>query len=342
VAEDLLRDGVNDQVADSTEKFVLETKDDQMRPPVSTTAALTLTNQAEVRYSTIPMNFGIELLDSHVHNNLELVADQGAVIRANSVILSLNSPVIHHMTTVLELKRIEMEEFKEQSVRYFVDSVYTGMLPAIRGDMFRDLHKISHAFKVAWLQLRCFDMFSEFTSAIPDILPSFYDLFFVFEEAAYVLSRMKQRHFLDVAFEKIKSSSSRQMFILHYLLEIEKLSDYHLDMVIELAGSDVHLIVRPVKEQLLKHLGVEGAFISKKYKYLLENCDLTPCRRCETDLFEQLFDVLQELAVASNEDMKWVLQLHRKSANKLTTGDKDNSPIYEKKSFWFWQKKDGD
>ena len=121
------------------------------------------------------------------------------------------------------------------------------------------------------------------------------------------------RNFLEVAFKKITSSEGRQVLIEKYLLNIKTLSKHHLDMIIELAGYNVDLIVQPLNEQLMKKLGVEGEVISDECKYLLENLDLTPCRRDKADLFEQLFDVLQELAV---KDMKWVLQLHRKSALK--------------------------
>ena len=67
---------------------------------------------------SVPMNFGIRLLDSPTHSTLELKASQGAVIPASSVILSFNSPVIDHMTTTLHLTSVDMEEFSENAVRY--------------------------------------------------------------------------------------------------------------------------------------------------------------------------------------------------------------------------------
>ena len=309
-----LQDSKSDEVSDNIRTVY---KDDDLRPPIKVGKTLKLINQSEAKDALVPMNFGIELLDSVTHNNIELVADQGAKIRANSAILSLNSPVIHHMTTTLELLTIDMEEFSEQSVRYFVEAAYTGKLPTVSGEMFRDLNKISHAFKVTWLQNSCYKMFSEFTAGIPDILPPYQDLLFVFEEAAYVLSKLKKRDFLRVALGKITTSNSKRFFITKYLAGIETLSDYHLDMVVELAEAEVDLILLPLREQFVKQLGVEKTVISNECKYLLEHCHLSLCSRYSPDLFQQIFDFLEKLAEESTEDMKWVLQLHRKSAGQF-------------------------
>jgi len=69
---------------------------------------------------------GYWTLQPTVVSTLELKASQGAVIPASSVILSFNSPVIDHMTTTLHLTSVDMEEFSEDAVRYFVHAAYTG------------------------------------------------------------------------------------------------------------------------------------------------------------------------------------------------------------------------
>ena len=297
----------------------LKVKEDQSRPSIPMQKVMTLTAQREPMLTTnsVPMNFGIELLDSVIHNNIELIADQEVVIRANSVILSLNSPVIHRITTCLELKEIDMKEFSEKSVRVFVEAAYTGRLPDIPSDVFRDLHKISHAFKVEWLSKSCFAMFSEFSLQLDEPASNYLVQVFLFEEAAYVLSKLKLAHFRDLVISKIQTNDSgKKMFITKYLKDLSSLSACHLDMIALLAGSDIDLIVDPLKELLLRQIGVKGAAISDECKYLLNKCDLSPCRRYSRKLFEQFFDVLQELAGNSTEDMKWVFQLHRNSANK--------------------------
>ena len=49
----------------------------------------------------VPANFGRELINSPVHGNLELNLKDGSQLRVNSVIMSLNSPVIGNFTTNL-------------------------------------------------------------------------------------------------------------------------------------------------------------------------------------------------------------------------------------------------
>ena len=332
----------------------LKMDDCKKRLSVPLQKVLTLTTQQDpfLTTDTVPMNFGIELLDSVIHNNIELIADQEVVIRANSVILSLNSPVIHRITTSLELKEIDMKEFSEKSVRVFVEAAYTGKLPDIPSDIFRDLHKISCAFQVEWLCRSCFAMFSEFSSQIDELLPPYLEQVFLFEEAAYILSKLKLVHFQDLAIAKIQSYEfGKKMFISKYLKGLSSLSACHIDMIVLLAGSDIDLIVEPLKELLLKQLELKETSISDECKYLLNKCDLTPCRRYSSDLFEQLFDVLQELAGNSTEDMKWVFQLHRNSANKLEEIAKEKNDTKEenhashgnvvpteRKKRWFWQK----
>ena len=48
-------------------------------------------------------------------------------------------------------------------------------------------------------------------------------------------------------------------------------------------------------------------------KYLLENCELSLCQLNHAPMYEQLFDVLQELAANSFDETRWILQLSRTS-----------------------------
>ena len=47
----------------------------------------------------VPANFGIEHINSEVHGNLVLKLKDGQQIKTNSMIMSLNSPVIDNLTT---------------------------------------------------------------------------------------------------------------------------------------------------------------------------------------------------------------------------------------------------
>ena len=50
---------------------------------------------------SVPANFGIKHLNSPAHGNLILKLKDGEEMRTNSMIMSLNSPVIENLTTDL-------------------------------------------------------------------------------------------------------------------------------------------------------------------------------------------------------------------------------------------------
>ena len=263
---------------------------------------------------SVPMNFGIRLLDSPTHSTLELKASQGAVIPASSVILSFNSPVIDHMTTTLHLTSVDMEEFSEDAVRYFVDAAYSGESPPICRVLFRDINKLANVFEMSWLATRCVEQFTEIAAAIKE--PSYEDFLFLFEEAAFVLTKLKSREMVKIAFTKIQSLNGQQDFISTYLKNLSYLTCQQLDLIIELAGTKVEFVVKPLTEQLTTSLSRGETHVPANCKYLLENSELYLCRQNNIEMFEQMFDVLEKITNESLADTKWTLKLHRKSLKR--------------------------
>ena len=266
---------------------------------------------------SVPMNFGLKLLDSPTHNTLELKASQGAVVRASSVILSFNSPVIDHMTTSLHLTSVDMEEFSEEAVRYFVDAAYSGQSPPISRNLFRDIHKLANVFQMSWLVTRCVQQFTDIAQSLQE--PSYEDLLFLFDEAVYVLSQLKSRELVETALSKIRTLNEEQNFIRNYLVDLNSLSTQQLDLIIELAGTSVEYIVEPLTEQLRTSLDNGKAMIPANCKYILENCELHHCQMFHGQRYGKLFDVLQEISDKTIEDSKWVHQIYRKSTEAVLT-----------------------
>ena len=87
----------------------------------------------------VPMDFGRHLIGSPTHSNLKLNTSEGGEVRASSVILSFNSPVIDHMTTTLHMTSVDMMEFSEAAVQLFVDTAYSGTAEGITQVLFRDI-----------------------------------------------------------------------------------------------------------------------------------------------------------------------------------------------------------
>ena len=260
---------------------------------------------------SVPMNFGLKLLDSPTHNTLQLKASQGAVVRASSVILSFNSPVIDHMTTSLHLTSVDMEEFSEEAVRYFVDAAYSGQSPPISRNLFRDIHKLANVFQMSWLVTRCVQQFTDIAQSLQE--PSYEDLLFLFDEAVYVLSQLKSRELVETALSKIRTLNEEQNFIRNYLVDLNSLSTQQLDLIIELSGTSVEYIVEPLTEQLTASLEKGENKVPANCKYILENSELHHCQIHHERSCDKLFDVLQKIGDQTLEDSKWVLQIHRKT-----------------------------
>ena len=110
--------------------------------------------------SIVPYNFGIKYFNKKEHSNVTLVLRDKTNILANSVILSLNSPVFDRLTTDLALKTVEMDDFEEGAVCLFIESFYTGKMEKIKEQNFRDLNKMSKVFEVLWISVICRDYFS--------------------------------------------------------------------------------------------------------------------------------------------------------------------------------------
>ena len=270
---------------------------------------------------SVPMNFGLRLLDSPTHNTLQLKASQGAVVRASSVILSFNSPVIDHMTTSLHLTSVDMEEFSEEAVRYFVDAAYSGQSPPISRNLLRDIHKLANVFQMSWLVTRCVQQFTDIAQSLQE--PSYEDLLFLFDEAVYVLSQLKSRELVETALSKIRTLNEEQNFIRNYLVDLNSLCTQQLDLIIELAGTSVEYIVEPLTEQLTASLEKGEAKVPANCKYLLENSELHHCQIHHRSSCEQLFNVLQELSDQCQVDSRWVFKIHRK-----TTGATLNMAVF--------------
>ena len=262
---------------------------------------------------TVPMNFGKHLLDSPTHSTLELKAKNGATVRASSVILSFNSPVIDHMTTTLHLTSVDMEEFSEKAVRYFVDAAYSGETPPISRDMFRDINKMSHVFEVTWLATRCSELFTGIAKEIGN--PTYQDLAFLFDEAAFALKKTKSREIVKIAFNEIRSANGEEEFISRYIKEnLHTLSHQQMDLILELA-TNVQYVVKPLTQYLEDSLSNKDRNVFDNCKYLLDKSDLYLCQQNTPIIAEKLFDVLEQVC-SSPEDLKWVFQLHRKVMKK--------------------------
>ena len=275
----------------------------------------------------VPMNFGKHLRDSPTHNTLKINTSKGGEVFASSVILSFNSPVIDHMTTTLHMTSVDMLEFSEAAVQVFVDAAYSGTVEGLTKEVFRDVNKIANVFEMSWLVDKCVDYFKLLADAVKQ--PLYDDLLFLLEEAGYASHHLNDQHLLTLTIQKIESLKYKQEFLRQYLENAEMiLSLEDLDVVIKLAGPDVHIVVQAIVYELTKYFEMDMPFLPESFQYLLENSNLCLCRQTDKDLFEKLFDMLSSLP---DQYLRWTFELHRRfKTEDVTKSDKSlMSPIKE-------------
>ena len=152
----------------------------------------------------VPADFGRHHIGAPSHGNLTFNLIEGVQIKANSIILSLNSPVIDDLTTNLHLTSLEAEDFTREAVDCFIEASYTGEVEALNKGNFRDVNKMSHVFQVSWLVARCREFFVSYVGHL-NSESQYSDILFAVDEAVYLMSALKKRDLLEVVVKKINT-----------------------------------------------------------------------------------------------------------------------------------------
>ena len=125
----------------------------------------------------VPADFGRHHIGAPSHGNLTFNLAEGLQVKANSIILSLNSPVIDRMTTDLHLTSLDADDFSRGAVDCFIEASYTGEVEALNLGNFRDVTKMSIVFNVSWMSARCEKYFVSYLDKL-DSQSSYTDLLF--------------------------------------------------------------------------------------------------------------------------------------------------------------------
>ena len=270
----------------------------------------------------VPADFGRHHIGAPSHGNLTFNLGEGVKIRANSIILSLNSPVIDELTTNLHQTSLEADDFSREAVDCFVECSYTGEIEAVNLGNFRDVNKMSRVFQVSWLVAKCEEYFESYLDKL-DSESSYSDMLFVVEEAVYLMSAIKSRDFLNLTVEKIASISvtSRDSFVKRYLSNFGLASNHKISACIALVQTNVHVLL----ELLITHIKKSGnTSLDESSRHLLRNIDMSLCFDKKPEVHEELFTVLENLTDASKEDSLLFLSMYkqlsrRKPANNTIT-----------------------
>ena len=194
----------------------------------------------------------------------------------------------------------------------FVDCLYTGDIEKMDKGTFREVNKMAKVFDVAWLTGRCFGFFKDLVDGMSG---SYEDILYLFQEASYVCITLKERGMINLTLAKIGSNTDcKTLFLRKFLEDITDVSASQLDLVVELAGRDLGIVVQSLTGKLKTHLAEQGAVMSDIFRHFLGTSDLRICRTYHKAAFDELFDVLEECSV---DDLRWVLALHRRSSEEV-------------------------
>ena len=261
---------------------------------------------------TVPLDFGIENLHCEFHGNVVLKLQGGEEKRANSLILSYHSSVFVHLFLELHQTELEVEDFAGEAVKRFLGALYSGEI-LLEKDLFRDVNKLCHVFKVEWLAGRCGDYF---TSLVGGVSPSsdYQTLLFLFEEARFCSRVMKCNKFLDLVLEKICSLVNRaEIFVEPYMRNYCELETSQLDLMLQITRSNPVFLLKIMK----KNLEGKDKIFDEASRYLLQNVDLCKCISEDEASFEELFDVLDSATQSSDSDALFVNTLYRRSMKEF-------------------------
>ena len=263
----------------------------------------------------VPADFGRHHIGAPSHGNLTFNLAEGVQIKANSIILSLNSPVIDDLLTDLHLTSLEAEDFSREAVDCFIEASYTGEIEAVTVGNFRDVNKMSRVFDVSWLVARCEEYFVSYLDKL-DSESSYPDILFAVEEADYLLSTVKKRDFLNLVVKKmsILSAVKKDSFMKEYLSDLANSSQFMVDACVEIAKRDVDVLVT----LLLAHLKENGnRSLDEMGRYLLRNIDMQYCFKKKPDLHTKLLEVLENLTDVTKEDLKLFLTFYKQKSNSF-------------------------
>ena len=257
----------------------------------------------------VPADFGIENLYCEFHGNVVLKLKGGEDMKANSLILSYHSSVFVRLFLELNQSVLEMDDFSNKSVKIFLGALYSGEIQLDR-ELFRDVNKMCHVFKVDWLSRRCGDYFA---SLVGDVSTStdYQTLLFLFEEARFCLKTLKCDQLLNLVVQKICSLENQaEIFVQPYMKNYTQLDTSQIDIMLEITRKNPISLLRIVKENI-----EDGAVFDKEYiLHLLHNIDLCKCLHEDETLLEETFDVILESADLSRENERLLHKLYRQAS----------------------------
>ena len=250
----------------------------------------------------VPCDFGVENLHDPFHGNVTVQFCDDTKIEVNSLILSWNSATFCYFFNELRLQNVEIKDFSKEVVMLFLESMYSGDI-TLEKCTFREMYKLSSAFKTNWLTDRCREFFYLLCE---NVFNEFEDFLFVFDEALYAKSIHKTEDFISKVTDRFsRMENIENVFVKRYLHEkYTSIKSETLEILL-LISEDVSPVVAVLKEHL-----TEGE-IDSTARTLLANSKIVECfannMECYVEMYELLVHKTDNMTV---DDLKMLTNLN--------------------------------
>ena len=232
----------------------------------------------------VPCDFGIENLHNPFHGNVHVEFEDDSKMKVNSLILSWNSETFCYFFNELRLTNVEVKDFSKDAVIVFLESMYSGNVNLTKG-LFRDIYKLSVAFKAKWITDRC----REFLCMLCELQSQkFEDLLFVFNEAIYAETILKTDSLIDTVVEHFsKIETIENLFVHRYLQEnYTTITSATLEHLLLINKGDFSPFITVMIEYLI------GGGMNNATRSLISNSKIVEHFANNMDCYEEVYELL--------------------------------------------------
>ena len=224
------------------------------------------------------------------HGNVTIEFNDNTNMKVHSLILSWNSATFCYLFNQLRQTNIEIKDFTKEAVILYLESLYTGKLE-LEKSLFRELNKLSFAFKTRWLSDLCTEFFCKLCESTSH---EFEDLCFLFNEALYANDKQKNGDLIIMVvghLSKIERIAS--IFVERYLTEnYATITSQALDQILSTCSEDYVPVLRSLKQHLVGTTHLVDGDIHETTRSLLSNSKTVACLASNLDIYEEVCELL--------------------------------------------------
>ena len=259
----------------------------------------------------VPADFGIENVDSKLHGNITLKLEGYSEMLANSIILSLNSPVFLDMFKSYETRIVDMRGYTASVVKLFIEALYTGRISIQKHDL-KDFSMLASNYKIAWLILKCHNYYVDLLTSLDAADDN--DMFMLFEEACSLKIHIGDSHYLEQILEKIKTTGKKLSdFIVKYTnLGYLSFSRAQIDLIVQLNPDDYSVFLKIIQKNVAKN-----QLFDATSRVLLQQLDLVRSMELDLKLYKEVVDlILKKIVDISRQDKAMIQELNRNAMDR--------------------------